>query len=160
MQIKPVGRSRFDYAIIGLLVVAVGWLIFRTEFDTAEPDTPAMPVADLSAEPQVLHNSIAVLPFENLSPNPNDAYFAAGMHEESRRAKLQKIAELGVDPWGGRFDGHTPIGEIRAREGEIVTDPLPPDATERQQPQQHGAGCSRSFIPGNGCGETRKRMRL
>ncbi|MDJ0927996.1 MAG: winged helix-turn-helix domain-containing protein [Gammaproteobacteria bacterium] len=27
-------------------------------------------------------NSVAVLPFANLSPNPDDAFFAAGMHEE------------------------------------------------------------------------------
>ena len=30
----------------------------------------------------VLHNSVAVLPFENLSPNLDEAYFAAGIHEE------------------------------------------------------------------------------
>jgi lysyl-tRNA synthetase class 2 len=34
--------------------------------------------------------------------------------EESRSEKLQRIAKLGVDPWGGRFDGHQPIGAIRA----------------------------------------------
>jgi lysyl-tRNA synthetase class 2 len=60
------------------------------------------------------------------------------MHEESRRAKLQKIAELGHDPWGQRFDGHSPIANIRAREGEITTDPLPPDADPKQQAEQHG----------------------
>ncbi len=66
------------------------------------------------------------------------------MHEESRRAKLRKIAELGHDPWGQRFDGHLPIADIRAREGEITTDPLPPDADAKQQPdprqqaEQHG----------------------
>jgi len=30
----------------------------------------------------VIENSIAVLPFENLSPNPDDAYFAVGVHQE------------------------------------------------------------------------------
>jgi len=39
--------------------------------------------------------------------------------EESRRVKLRKIQELGHDPWGGRFDDHSPIGEIRARVGEV-----------------------------------------
>ena len=36
--------------------------------------------------------------------------------EAARREKLRRIAELGHDPWGGRFDDHSPIGEIRARE--------------------------------------------
>ncbi len=40
--------------------------------------------------------------------------------ESSRRDKLRKIIELGRDPWGSRFDDHTPIGEVRARAGEIL----------------------------------------
>lgn len=43
----------------------------------------------------------------------------AGMHEASRRAKLKKIAELGRDPWGGRFDDRQWIGDIRARSAEV-----------------------------------------
>ena len=31
---------------------------------------------------EVLQNSVAVLPFSNLSPEPNDDYFASGIHEE------------------------------------------------------------------------------
>jgi lysyl-tRNA synthetase class 2 len=41
--------------------------------------------------------------------------------EADRREKLQRIAELGLDPWGGRFDGHQAIAVIR----EL---PLPADA--------------------------------
>lgn len=33
--------------------------------------------------------------------------------EASRRAKLEQIAALGVDPWGGRFDDRINIGTIR-----------------------------------------------
>jgi len=33
--------------------------------------------------------------------------------EASRSEKLRKIEELGIDPWGGRFDGHQAIGDIR-----------------------------------------------
>lgn len=33
--------------------------------------------------------------------------------EASRRAKLEQIAALGIDPWGSRFDGRTPIGKLR-----------------------------------------------
>jgi lysyl-tRNA synthetase class 2 len=42
------------------------------------------------------------------------------MPEESRESleavrteKLQRIADLGLDPWGGRFDGNQPIAQIR-----------------------------------------------
>ena len=42
-----------------------------------------------------------------------------GMHEESRREKLEKIRAIGVDPWGGRFDDHQSIGTIRGLAGEV-----------------------------------------
>ena len=34
--------------------------------------------------------------------------------EASRTDKLHRIEELGLDPWGGRFDGNQPIAAIRA----------------------------------------------
>ena len=43
--------------------------------------------------------------------------------EAARRDKLRKIADLGIDPWGARFDGHQPIAEIRSRVDEIVIEP-------------------------------------
>ena len=42
-----------------------------------------------------------------------------GNLEKSRRDKLQRIQELGVDPWGGRFDGRQSIRELRDRIGEV-----------------------------------------
>ncbi len=45
---------------------------------------------------------------------------APGDWESSRRDKLEKIAALGHDPWGARFDDHAPIAAIRARAGEVV----------------------------------------
>jgi lysyl-tRNA synthetase class 2 len=50
------------------------------------------------------------------SMGPSDA---APKPDASRREKLRKIRELGHDAWGGRFDGHLPIGAIRNRAGEI-----------------------------------------
>ena len=43
--------------------------------------------------PGVLPNSVAVLPLENLSPDPDNAYFAAGIHEEilNHLAKLRNL---------------------------------------------------------------------
>jgi len=57
--------------------------------------------------------------------------------EAARRAKLEKIRQLGLDPWGGRFDGHLPIAEIRAREEEIVVEPTG-DCQTGKPPEQHG----------------------
>ena len=55
--------------------------------------------------------------------------------EAARREKLGKIREMGLDPWGSRFDGHSPIGEIRAREDEIEVTPA---QEEGRQPEQSG----------------------
>jgi eukaryotic-like serine/threonine-protein kinase len=52
-------------------------------------------------ETHITDRSIAVLPLENLSPDPDDAYFAAGIHEDiiiqlSRIGDLQVIARSSV----------------------------------------------------------------
>ena len=36
---------------------------------------------------------------------------SGGVHEKARREKLQRIVELGHDPWGSRFDDRSLIGE-------------------------------------------------
>jgi lysyl-tRNA synthetase class 2 len=47
--------------------------------------------------------------------------------EQVRLDKLRKIEALGVDPWGQRFDGHQPIGEIR----KLPADAHPPTTRVR-----------------------------
>ena len=39
--------------------------------------------------------------------------------EESRRSNLNRIVELGIDPWGHRFNDRDMIGDILQRTGEI-----------------------------------------
>src|SRR5579884_2687121 len=51
--------------------------------------------------------------------------------EQSRAEKLRRIKELGLDPWGGRFDNHQPIAAIRA---------LPTDLPDDQRPKVRAAG--------------------
>lgn len=59
-----------------------------------------------------------------MADESNEEILGGGpMLEAARREKLQKIQQLGIDPWGGRFDDHIPIGQIRARENEIVVEP-------------------------------------
>jgi lysyl-tRNA synthetase, class II len=55
--------------------------------------------------------------------------------EAARRVKLRKIQEMGIDPWGHRFDNHTAIGLIRARENEITAEPA---AEPDKPPKLHG----------------------
>ncbi len=60
------------------LAAAAGWIVWKSEF-IRHPVT----------------NGIAVLPFENLSPNPDNAYFAVGIQEEIL-TRLATIADLKV----------------------------------------------------------------
>jgi len=55
-------------------------------------------------------------------PSPDEPLVGGAALEAARREKLRKIQAMGFDPWGGRFDGHLGIGEIRARENEIVVE--------------------------------------
>ena len=66
-----------------------------------------------------------------------DAPETPGMHEASRREKMRKIQELGIDPWGARFDDHLPIADIRAREAEIEVIPIP-EGSDQREPTQNG----------------------
>ena len=84
------GGKRIEYVLIGLLVVAMVWVIYRVEISPSEQ--PVEPIAE-ETERGALSNSIAVLPFENLSPDPDNAYFAAGIHESTLN-QLAKIRDL------------------------------------------------------------------
>jgi serine/threonine protein kinase len=60
------------------LAAAAGWIIWKSEF-IRHPIT----------------NGVAVLPFENLSPDPDNAYFADGIQDELL-SSLSKIKDLKV----------------------------------------------------------------
>jgi TolB-like protein len=77
-------------ASVVIVLIAIVGLIYR-EF----ADEPALEPIDDAAQTSVLANSVAVLPFKNLSPDPAHAYFAAGIHEETLN-QLAKIEALAV----------------------------------------------------------------
>jgi len=79
-----VGGRKLDFAIIGALVLALGFVVYNYVLEDGSEVTAG-----------VLPNSVAVLPFENLSPDPENAYFAAGIHEEVLN-QLAKLSELNV----------------------------------------------------------------
>jgi lysyl-tRNA synthetase, class II len=72
-----------------------------------------------------------------MSESEHDELTGGEALEAARRDKLRKIAELGFDPWGGRFDDQQPIGQIRAREHEIIVEPVG-DCQTGKPPHQHG----------------------
>ena len=115
---KQSGRT-IEFVLIGLVGVAVLWLIYRTEFASQPPPEP---VAVEDTAPDVLPNSVAVLPFANLSPDPDNAFFAAGIHDTILN-ELAKIKDMNVISRTAMLryaDGTTPIPQI-AKELRVET---------------------------------------
>nr|MBA2430520.1 adenylyl cyclase [Chthoniobacterales bacterium] len=77
-------RRKLDFAILGVLVLAVAVLLF----DRFRPK----PQRD---DGRTTEKSIAVLPFENLSRDPENAYFATGVQDEIL-TRLAKVGDLKV----------------------------------------------------------------
>src|SRR5438128_5063173 len=75
---------KLDFFIIAVLLLVIGILLFQRLHPTVAP-----------AVSSSLQKSIAVLPFENLSHDPDNAYFADGIQEEIL-TRLAKIADLKV----------------------------------------------------------------
>jgi len=84
--------TRVDYGVLAALgvvmlatVFGVGQRLVEVQSETGRAPTTR----------EIDPNSIAVLPLENLSPSPDDAYFAAGVHD-ALTASLSKITALMV----------------------------------------------------------------
>ncbi len=89
------------WVLMAVPVVGLAWLLYGQE-PGVPGDTPAeetayrQPALQADIKPDVdLSRSIAVLPFENLSPDPENAYFSAGVHEEIL-VQLASIKDLRV----------------------------------------------------------------
>src|SRR5207244_6253873 len=84
-----------------LAVIAAGLLMYQlvrttshSQLEGGAPATPASPGL-AGARPSIAEKSIAVLPFDNLSGDPQNAYFSEGVQDEIL-TRLAKIAELKV----------------------------------------------------------------
>jgi len=88
---------KLDYAIIAGIVI-LGVVILMQGNSTPVVETVQQESADVSSDASrdsLLEKSIAVLPFENRSPNADDAFFAAGVHDDLL-THLSKIADMHV----------------------------------------------------------------
>ena len=72
----------------GLAVIAAGLFVFQ--YVRSKSST-----SNSTAAPMVTNKSIAVLPFDNLSRDPDNAYFAEGVQDEIL-TRLAKVADLKV----------------------------------------------------------------
>jgi TolB-like protein/Tfp pilus assembly protein PilF len=88
--VSPVNTRRMDRAIIIGLLLALGYFGFDKFFlagahEASSAQTVAAPIHDL----------VAVLPFRNRSPRPEDSYFTEGIHDDLL-TQLSKIAHFKV----------------------------------------------------------------
>jgi TolB-like protein/Tfp pilus assembly protein PilF len=109
-SITHVTGRKLDFAIIGLLAIAVVFLVVDNYVLEAEPEQASV----------VREKSIAVLPFANISSDPENAYFTDGIHDEVL-AQLSKIRDLKVisrtSVMGYRGENRPPLPEIAAALG-------------------------------------------
>src|SRR5258705_5024575 len=92
---KPAPRSR---GLIAGLIIAVGLAAVAGLYILSHRPTPIAPPSASGPTPAAVvipEKSIAVLPFENLSRDPDNAYFADGIQDEIL-TRLAKIADLKV----------------------------------------------------------------
>ena len=78
-------------AVAAIVLIGIGTLFFARY--RSSPVAARSPISPATA--QIPEKSIAVLPFENRSRNPDNAYFAEGIQDEIL-TRLSKIADLKV----------------------------------------------------------------
>jgi TolB-like protein/Tfp pilus assembly protein PilF len=84
-------RRKFAAAVASIAVAAGGLYLFQLY--RAQPDSARLSSVSLSPSEGIPDKSIAVLPFENLSRDPDNAYFANGIQDEilTRLAKIDQL---------------------------------------------------------------------
>src|SRR2546423_467448 len=88
---KPTTTRHMSWPLVGAVVLILGALAIATFIFRSKRGA----ISSVPAMPPIPKKSIAVLPFENLSRDPENAYFTAGIHDEIL-ARLSKIADLKV----------------------------------------------------------------
>ena len=88
------------FGLVALAIFAAALLLYNrlapeSSLVPGIAEVERSPVADIATQPVTTQPSIAVLPFDNLSPLAENAYFAAGIHEDVLSA-LSKVQALKV----------------------------------------------------------------
>ena len=87
--------SRLMASAVVVIVLAGVLFAFWTRSQQNSRETAGMPTGGVTAPALDLRKSIAVLPFQNLSSDPDNAYFADGVQQEVL-TRLSKIGDLKV----------------------------------------------------------------
>lgn len=87
IAMAPVAIGRSKSARIGIAAIAAACLVLAVVTLTARQDSPVVPPAAARTTP-----SIAVMPFQNFSNDPDAAFFAAGVRDEV----LTRLARIGA----------------------------------------------------------------
>jgi TolB-like protein/class 3 adenylate cyclase/Tfp pilus assembly protein PilF len=83
-------------ALLVLVIIGAGVFVFQRQKTEVAPRQTASPArTEATTGPAIPEKSIAVLPFENLSSDKENAYFADGIQDEIL-TRLSKIADLKV----------------------------------------------------------------
>ncbi len=90
-------RKVFSAVIILIIIAAgiTGWIIYSHKVQSKVPASVDTKQAHAISEEKEIPKTIAVLPFENLSPDKDQEYFADGIAEELLNS-LTRISELEV----------------------------------------------------------------
>ncbi|MDE2225739.1 MAG: tetratricopeptide repeat protein [Xanthomonadaceae bacterium] len=110
------GHGRFrriDFAILGLVVLSIALTAVLWRAQTFLPQGPKAAAAAISGAGT---KSIAVLPFENLSPDRDNAYFADGMQEQiltqlTRLSGLKTISRTSTEKYASHPEDVKTIGQ-------------------------------------------------
>ncbi len=95
-SVRHLTGRKLDFAIIGLLVVALGYTVIDGYLlDSESEPAAAMPAPEKPVAAS--RKSIAVLPFVNMSSDPEQEYFSDGLSEEilNLLAKVPKLKVIG-----------------------------------------------------------------
>jgi eukaryotic-like serine/threonine-protein kinase len=87
--------SRLMASAVVVIVLAGVLFAFWTRSQQNSRETAGIPTGGVTARSLDLRKSIAVLPFQNLSSDPDNAYFADGVQQEVL-TRLSKIGDLKV----------------------------------------------------------------
>ena len=90
-----VKRNRSRLVAGAAVVMVLAGVLFAFWPRQNPREAAGMPAGNVSAPASDIRKSIAVLPFQNLSSDPDNAYFADGIHEEVL-TRLTKIGDLKV----------------------------------------------------------------
>jgi len=113
-ELVETGLKRSDYLVLAGLLLVAGAILYDS-FGRVVDSAGEVPLVETVKEKPP--NSIAVLPFDNLDPNPDTGYFSNGvsaeiLHRLSATRALKVIGRTSSFPFGGADMGLDRISDI------------------------------------------------